>query len=57
MGVPSGRRRNRRGAWFRRPWAVFVSVVLHGIPATPVMRLLDRFNERTQQSQSVTEAP
>jgi hypothetical protein len=36
---------------------VFVSVVLHGIAATPVMRLLDHFNERTQPSPSVTETP
>jgi hypothetical protein len=31
--------------------------MLHGIAATPVMRLLDRFNERTQPSPSVTETP
>ena len=36
---------------------VLVSVVAHGIAATPVMRLLDRFNERTSSPRSVTESP
>jgi NhaP-type Na+/H+ or K+/H+ antiporter len=36
---------------------VLVSVVAHGVAATPVMRLLDRFNERTESPLSVTEAP
>lgn len=43
--------------WATVGFVVFVSVVLHGIAATPVMRLLDRFNERTQPSPSVTETP
>jgi len=36
---------------------VLVSVGLHGIAATPVMRLLDRFNERTAATRGVTKAP
>ena len=43
--------------WATVGFVVFVSVVLHGIAATPVMRLLDRFNERTQPSQPVIETP
>ena len=29
-------------------FVVVVSVVLHGVAATPVMRLLDRYNERSR---------
>jgi NhaP-type Na+/H+ or K+/H+ antiporter len=43
--------------WATVGFVVFVSVVLHGVAATPVMRLLDRFNERTESARSVTEAP
>jgi NhaP-type Na+/H+ or K+/H+ antiporter len=43
--------------WAAVGFVVLVSVVAHGIAATPVMRLLDRFNERTEPTQSVTEAP
>jgi NhaP-type Na+/H+ or K+/H+ antiporter len=41
--------------WATVGFVVLVSVVLHGIAATPVMRLLDRANERTGLSHSVTE--
>jgi NhaP-type Na+/H+ or K+/H+ antiporter len=41
--------------WATVGFVVLVSVVVHGIAATPVMRLLDRFNERTKSPRSVTE--
>jgi hypothetical protein len=31
--------------------------VVRGVAATPVMRLLDRTNERTEPTQSVSETP
>jgi sodium/hydrogen antiporter len=43
--------------WATVGLVVLVSVVAHGIAATPVMRLLDRFNERTPSPRSVTESP
>jgi NhaP-type Na+/H+ or K+/H+ antiporter len=43
--------------WATVGFVVLVSVVVHGIAATPVMRLLDRTNERTKQTRSVTETP
>jgi NhaP-type Na+/H+ or K+/H+ antiporter len=41
--------------WATVGFVVLVSVVVHGIAVTPVMRLLDRANERTGQSLAVTE--
>jgi NhaP-type Na+/H+ or K+/H+ antiporter len=43
--------------WATVGFIVLVSVVVHGVAATPVMRLLDRTNERTEPTQSVTETP
>jgi NhaP-type Na+/H+ or K+/H+ antiporter len=43
--------------WATVGFVVLVSVVVHGVAATPVMRLLDRTNERTEPTQSVTETP
>ncbi|MCO8277472.1 cation:proton antiporter [Actinoplanes sp. TRM 88003] len=40
--------------WATIGFVVLVSVVLHGVAATPVMRRLDRANERTRQKQAVT---
>jgi NhaP-type Na+/H+ or K+/H+ antiporter len=40
--------------WAMIGFVVLVSVVLHGVAATPVMRHLDRANERTGQTRSVT---
>jgi NhaP-type Na+/H+ or K+/H+ antiporter len=37
--------------WATVGFVVIVSVVLHGVLATPVMQLLDRANERTQDNQ------
>ncbi|OJF11890.1 cation:proton antiporter [Couchioplanes caeruleus] len=34
--------------WATAAFVVLVSVVLHGVAATPVMRLLDRYNERSR---------
>lgn len=34
--------------WATASFVVLVSVVLHGVAVTPVMRLLDRYNERTR---------
>ncbi|MFI7599608.1 cation:proton antiporter [Actinoplanes sp. NPDC049681] len=34
--------------WATAAFVVLVSVVLHGVAVTPVMRLLDRYNERTR---------
>jgi NhaP-type Na+/H+ or K+/H+ antiporter len=34
--------------WATVGFVVLVSVVIHGVAVTPVMRLLDRSNERTQ---------
>ena len=34
--------------WATVALVVVVSVVLHGVAATPVMRLLDRYNERSR---------
>jgi NhaP-type Na+/H+ or K+/H+ antiporter len=42
--------------WATVGFVVLVSVVVHGIAATPVMRLLDRFNERTGSPRTVTES-
>jgi NhaP-type Na+/H+ or K+/H+ antiporter len=41
--------------WAMIGFVVLVSVVLHGVAATPVMRHLDRANERTGQTRSVSE--
>jgi NhaP-type Na+/H+ or K+/H+ antiporter len=35
-------------AWATVAFVVVVSVVLHGVAVTPVMRLLDRYNERSR---------
>jgi NhaP-type Na+/H+ or K+/H+ antiporter len=40
--------------WATIGFVVLVSVVLHGVAATPVMRLLDSANERTETTQSVS---
>jgi NhaP-type Na+/H+ or K+/H+ antiporter len=42
--------------WATIGFVVLVSVVLHGVAVTPVMRFLDRANERTGQTQSVSES-
>ena len=34
--------------WATASFVVLVSVVLHGVAVTPMMRLLDRYNERTR---------
>ncbi|WP_249999161.1 sodium:proton antiporter [Actinoplanes sp. M2I2] len=43
-------------AWATIGFVVLVSVVLHGVAATPVMRRLDRANQRTGQDQAVAGA-
>jgi NhaP-type Na+/H+ or K+/H+ antiporter len=58
---PLSGRRNARTSTTRFPgedllratvgFVVLVSVVLHGVAATPVKRLLDRANERTETSE------
>ncbi len=40
--------------WATIGFVVLVSVVLHGVAATPVMRMLDRANERTGQQQEAS---
>jgi len=35
-------------AWATVAFVVVVSVALHGVAVTPVMRLLDRYNERSR---------
>jgi NhaP-type Na+/H+ or K+/H+ antiporter len=43
--------------WATVGFVVLVSVVLHGIAATPVMQMLDRANERSRDSSARNSAP